>query len=219
MVAELVRLRIQYLDVGNKEWEWAQLARRQLDHQPAELHETLLLLLESDGYMPFGDSEETKLLRETVGKVGPEGWLKTMDRIAASPRMQTTFHGWLASAVDFTVAEAWVGTDLQRARLLAEVTTLSGDKVDPDKVDPVARFLLTSFGNDDEVASSLRMNYILDTSSGDYSANYQAQINRLTGWIDVPDETHQVRTWARRTVAALTAQRDQALRVGTENDQ
>lgn len=206
MLAELVGLRIQYPDLGNQEWEWTQLARRQLDQQPAELHETLLILLESDGYRPFGDTEEEKLLRETVEKVGPDGWHNTMDRLAAFPRMQTAFRSWLAGAVDLAVAEAWVGTDLHRARLLAQVATPGGDKVDP-----VARFILTRFGNDDEVSSALGMTYITGASWGNYSARCQAQIDQLTGWVDDSAEPQQVKNWAQSMITALTSERDRAL--------
>lgn len=205
MVTELVGRRTQYPDVGNQEWDWTQLARRQLDQQPAELHETLLLLLESGGYLPFENTDEEKLLRETVKKVGPDGWRKTMDRLATSPRMQIAFRSWLAGAVDLTVAEAWVGTDLQHARLLAQVAAPGGETVDP-----VARSLLISFGNDTEVASALGMNYIAGASWGNYSVRCQTQINQLTGWIDDPAEPEQVKNWAQNMIAALTAQRDRA---------
>ncbi len=206
MVATLVARRIQYPDVGNQEWEWTQLAKRQLGQQPAELHETLLLLLENDAWNPFEGSEEDDLLREIIRRVGPGGWRKTMERLAASPRLRTTFGSWLAGAVDLTEAKAWVGTDLGRARLVARVATPGGDQVDP-----VGRFLLTNFGTDDEVASALRLNYMVGVWRGNYSAHCQAQIDRLTSWISNPAEPQQVKGWARSMIAALTAERDRAL--------
>lgn len=205
VVAELVACRTQYPDVGNQQSAWIQLARRQLCQQPAELHETLLRLLEMGRRQAFRGSQG-ELLRETVEKVGPDGWRKTMDRLAGSPRMLTSFQKWLAGAVDLAVAEDWVGTDLRRARLLAQVAEPGGDTADP-----VARFLLTTFGADGEVAAELASVYGTGTFRGDYSANCQAQISQLTGWINVPAENQQVKKWARNMITSLTAERDRAL--------
>ena len=212
-VAELVGRRTRYPDVGNQESDWTQLARRQLEQQPDRLHDTLLLLLADGGYQPFEDTEEDKLLRETIEKVGPAGWRKTMDRLAASPRMEAAFRGWLAGAADLGVAIAWVGTDLKRARFLAQVAT-PGE----DKVDPVARFLLTSFGNDAEVAAALSTTYVTGTTWGNYSVHCQAQIDQLTGWIHDPAEPQEVKNWAQRMITALAAERDRALQSEAEDE-
>lgn len=210
MVAALVALRIQYPDVGNQEWEWTQLAKRQLGQQPAALHETLLLLLENDAWNPFESSGEAEgeddLLHDTIRKVGPVGWRKTMERLAASPRLRTNFGSWLACAVDLAEVKEWVGTNLERARLVARITT-PGDT----QVDPVGRFLLANFGTDDEVASALQLNYMVGVWRGNYSAHCQAQIDLLTGWINNPAEPQQVEDWARSMIAGLTAERDRAL--------
>lgn len=205
VVVELVGCRTRYPDVGNQQSAWTQLARRQLHQQPAELQETLFLLVDSGGYRPFRGSQE-ELLRETVERAGPDGWRKTMDRLAGSPRVPTAFRKWLAGAVDLAVAEDWVGTDLQRARLLAQVAVPGGDTADP-----VARFLLTNFGADGEVAAALGSAYVTGTFRGDYSANCQAQISQLTGWIDDPAEKQQVKIWAQNMITSLTAERDRAL--------
>jgi hypothetical protein len=211
-VAELARLRTRYPDVGNQESDWTQLARRQLHQQPGDLHDTLLFLLAVGGYQSFEDTEEDKLLRETIEKVGPAGWRMTMDHLAASPRMEAAFRGWLPGAADLDVATAWVGTDLRRARLLARVAT-PGE----EKVDPVARFLLTSFGNDAEVAAALSTTYVTGTTWGSYSAHCQAQIDQLTGWTDDPAEPQEVKAWAQRMITALTAERDRALQSEEED--
>ena len=212
-VAELARLRTRYPDVGNQESDWTQLARRQLHQQPDDLHDTLLFLLAVGRYQSFEDTEEDKLLRETIEKVGPAGWCMTMDHLAASPRMEAAFRGWLAGAADLDVATAWVGTDLKRACLLARVAT-PGE----DKVDPVARFLLTSFGNDAEIGAALSTTYVTGTTWGSYSAHCQTQIDQLTGWIDDPAEPQEVKNWAQRLVTALTAERDRALQSEAEDE-
>jgi hypothetical protein len=212
-VAELAGLRTRYPDVGNQESDWTQLARRQLHQQPDDLHDTLLLLLADGGYRPFEDTEEDKLLRETIEKVGSAGWCKTMDCLAASPRMEAAFRGWLAGAADLDVAIAWAGTDLSRARFLARVAT-PGEET----VDPVARFLLTSFGNDAEVAAALGTTYVTGPTWGSYSAHCQTQIDQLTGWTGDPAEPQEVKDWAQRMITVLTAERDRALQSEEEDE-
>jgi hypothetical protein len=211
MVAALVARRIEYPDVGNQDWEWTQLAKRQLDQQPSALHETLLLLLENDAWNPFESSEdeadaEDDLLRETIRRAGPAGWRKTMERLDASPRLRTSFGCWLAGAVDLAEVEAWVGTDLDRARLVARVAIPGGDHVSP-----VGRFLLKNFGADDGIASALHLNYMIGVWRGNYSAHCQTQIDQLTGWVNTPAEPQQVKDWAQSLAAKLTAERDRAL--------
>lgn len=200
-VSRLVAARAQYPDVANEEWDWAQLARRQLGQQPAELLETLLALAGKGGYRPYG-AEEEQLLRDTIEKTGPDGWRKTMERITPSPRMQAVFNSWLADAVDLAVAKEWVGTDLARARILARVAETGGDKIRP-----AARFLLTDFGADDEVSAALGMTYL----TGGYAGRCQAQISQLTGWTSDPAEPPEVKIWAQTLIARLTAERGRAL--------
>jgi hypothetical protein len=211
VVAELAGRRASYPDVGNKDSDWVQLARRQLGRQPDQLLDTLLLLLDGGGYQPFEGTEEEDLLRETIEKVGPAGWRKTMDRLAVTPRMQAPFRSWLAGAADPDEASAWVGSDLKRARLLAQVAT-PGE----DKVDPVGRFLLTSFGSDAEISSALSVAYVTGSSWESYSAQCQAQIDQLTGWVNDAGEPQPVKDWALRMITALTAERDRALQSEAE---
>jgi hypothetical protein len=213
LAARLVEARTRYPDLANQEWDWTQLARRQLDRQPAVLHETLLVLIETGSFRPSDGTEEETLLRDTIEKTGPDGWRKTMERIATSPRMQAAFHSWLASAADAGVAEEWAGTDLARARLLARVADPGGDEPDP-----VARFLLAGFGTDSEVSGALGMTYITGTSVGNYSARCQAQISQLAGWADDPAEAPGVRIWAQTMITWLSAERDRALRNEAEYD-
>lgn len=212
LVAQLVARRHDFPDIRNEEYDWVRLARRQLRHAPAELHETLLSLIENDALYAFNDSEEEGLLREAIRLSGPDGWRKTMERLSGTYRLQWVARGWLANAVDLDDLKEWVGNDLERARLVASIATAGRSESDP-----VARFLLVTFP-DDDISSSLGSEYTSGGYSGSVSSRCQEQITQLTGWIDSTTEPQAAKDWAQSMINTLEIQRDSALQQEAERD-
>ncbi len=101
--------------------------------------------------------------------------------------------GWLAAAVDTDVARTWVGEDAARARALASAAPVGGAELAD-----VVRFLLTDFGDDDEVASALVGEFISGTWWGPESDRLERQIEEVDGWIHHPGVPEEVVRWARR---------------------
>jgi hypothetical protein len=212
LVADIVARRLNYPDLANQQWDWMELAKRQLDHQPAELHETLLLLLENNAFHAFDGSAEEELFREATRGAGPDGWHKTMEHLTGTPRLQGMARAWLTGVIDLAEVEDWVGDDLERARLVASVTTPGSAQLNP-----VGRFLIANFGTDHQVASGLRMGYISGNWFGNYSARCQELVDQLTGWLIEPAEPQAVKDWAESTIQALEIQRDEALQREAED--
>ena len=193
-IEKLVAQRRKYPRVGQQEWDWGQLARRQLASNPAALVELLAELADGDALSVYEGSEEMKLLREAVRASDPASWAGVMDRIVGGGwRLGFAARGWLAAAVDTGIARTWVGEDAARARALASASPVGGAELSD-----VVRFLLTDFGDDDEVASALVGEFISGIWSGPESDRLKRQIEEVDGWIHHPGETEEVARWARR---------------------
>lgn len=204
---ELVELRLSYPSVQQQEWDWAQLARRFLAHDPASLATLLADLVESEGVLAYSGSHELGLMQEAVRAAGKASWSELMDRIATgSWRLSMAAGGWLASAVDVEVARAWVGNDLSRARTLASVASIGGEELTD-----VGVYLVEEFGDDQQVSSSLVSEFVSGSWTGPESARIARQIQQVNSWVEDPGQSPAVKRWGRRLLASLEVQRSRAL--------
>lgn len=155
LIADLVALRSRFGRLATQiEWEWEQLARRQLAAQPMELLAVLLDLVDAGEYRAYPRPEEQELLlRDTVLATGGDGWQKVMARLETkSWRIRVAAGRWLGGATEVHTVRTWIAGSVERARLVASVTTPGGEQLDP-----VARFLINAFGSDEQVSESLRL--------------------------------------------------------------
>jgi hypothetical protein len=141
--------------------------------------------------------------------------------------MQMEIRGWLLNAVPLEIIEAWVGDDVRRARLVASITPVGGEEpigapptvpAAGDQPTPVARFLLSGFSEDREVASSLWAQFVSGFWTGPESERIAGQIEQLNRWRRRPDEPLGVRTWARDMVRDLEVRRRAALEREAERE-
>ena len=214
LVAQLVQLRSQFPDTGQQDWNWTQLAKRQIDRQPVELLHCLVTLIDIGALQIFGSGEERDLLETAFSKSGAEGWVLVTNMLeAGSWRIQMDVRGWLIEQFPANIVTGWIGTDVERAKLIASVAAAGGNEPTP-----VARYLLDHFGNESKVTGSLGSEFWSGFWTGNESDRLSGQIAQLQHWIESPTEAEGVKRWARDMTASLREQRDRALRQEAEGD-
>ncbi|WP_437773490.1 hypothetical protein [Arthrobacter sp. KNU40] len=206
-IATLVARRSEFPQLGQQSWNWAQLAKRQIDHQPDVLLELLLDFIENDVMHVFDGTEESSLIRVAMQNAGDAGQASLFNRLSAgSWRLQLSGRGWLIGLVPVEKVAEWIGADVTRARVVASVTSPGGSSPTP-----IGRFLLTNFGNDERVTSSLAGEFISGFWSGNESDRITSQIEQLSIWLTDPEEADGVKRWARKMKSSLEKRRTEAL--------
>lgn len=198
-ISELVALREQLGEVGQQEYDWVQLARRRLDDDAVALLELLLRLIDAGALITYEGSQEQELLREVIAAAGPASIEEVLRLIqGGSWRIQMDFRGWLTTAYDSATLIDWIGTNRDRARLVASLTGV-GDGPPSD----IVKYLLTEFGGDDEVKHSLYGDFVSGTWRGNESARLNSQIDQLTAWVDDRGLSAGVKAWAHESIRSL----------------
>lgn len=207
VIADLVPRRREFPKLGQQEWDWAVLARRQLATEPIVLAELLADLIEADALSAYSSSEESILLQDTVRAGGEPVWASFMERLERGQwRLSFSVREWLGEAVPVEAAKQWVGTNVERARVLANVTTPGGHQLSP-----TARFLIEEFGQDERVPSHLVGQFISGMWTGNESERISSQISEVQAWIAEPGQSAEVKSWARKLAANLEARRTAVL--------
>jgi hypothetical protein len=80
------------------------------------------------------------------------------------------------------------------------------------------RYLLTNFGDDEKVTSSLYGDFITGIWRGNESTRINGQIAQLTAWVNDRNEPIGVKTWARGMIANLQARLEVVLIQEAEED-
>lgn len=198
-IAELVPLRREYPNLGQQEWDWGLLAKRQLATEPIALADLVADLIEVDALNAYSSSMESSILRDTVRVGGEEVWLSFMERLKKGQwRLSFAVRDWLGEAVSIEAAKRWVGSDLENARLLANVTKPGGLQLSP-----TARFLIEEFGQDQQVSSHLVGQFISGGWTGNESDRISSQISEVQAWIDEPGQSNEVKAWAQKLMESL----------------
>ncbi len=107
----------------------------------------------------------------------------------------------------------WVGQSLDRARLVASLVGI-GDGPPSE----VVQFLLTNFGTDDQVSSSLYGDFVTGSWWGNESVHLNGQIAQLETWVGDPSQSAGVKRWAREVTANLKRRREVVLLEEAEED-
>lgn len=200
-ISSLVAERRRFPQLGQQSWDWAQLASRMLGREPAALASLMLALVNDDALHVYEGSREEAVLKAAISNAGPPMWRTAMERVAAgSWRLAFATRGWLAHSVDIATARDWVGDDIERARTLASVATLGAEELSD-----VAMFLLTRFGGDRQVSSSLYGAFVSGTWWGSEAERIGGQIDQIRGWMDDPALSKEVKRWLRELVVRLEA--------------
>lgn len=202
----LVMMRRQYPEMMRESSDWARLVERLLPQCALEVTVLIFDLIESDNARTIGNSPDRQILERCISVNPNDAWLELVSRIEArSWILILRIRGWLINSIPVEVVEAWVGTNLERARTVASIAAAGGD--DPT---PIARFLLGRFGKDDNVAGSLAGDFISGFWWGNESDRIAGQITQLQGWLS-STEPPGVKRWARRMIRDLEVAKTSAL--------
>jgi hypothetical protein len=204
----LLRGRAVYHDIGRQGWGWARLALRVVDDHALELLVLLLDLIEGAELMIHSGDEDAAILRRCLERQPLEGWAELGARLESQEawRLSMQLRGWVQFSVPIAVLQDWIGSDLDRGRIVAAITNPGG--AEPT---PLAIFLLDRFSNDDQISSSLAATFSSGSWVGPWSARITAQIEQLTAWQDDTELPMGVRRWAKKMVDALRVEREAVL--------
>jgi len=210
---DVVQLRASFPSAAHERYEWSQLAAQFVEAQPGELGKLIIDLVEQENLMLLEDSYESGLLTSCAEK-DPELVREILSRVeAGSWLLQVELRGWLLEHVDPAWVEAWIGGDLERARLVASLAPI-GDEVASSYV----QFLLREFADDDRVKGSLYSSLVSGFWTGNESDRIQGQIDQLTAWRKTYSDNQGLREWAREAIASLQENRKSALLREAEDD-
>ena len=205
-ISSLLAERRRFPQLGQQSWDWVQLASRTLGRDPAGLAYLMLDLIDDDALDVYDGSDELGVLKAAITNAGPPTWRAAMERVAGgSWRLAFSARGWLADCVDVDSARDWVGDDAERARALASVATLG-----EERLTDAAVFLLTRFGGDRRVRSSLHGEFVSGTWWGSEADRIDGQIGQVRGWLEEPALAKEVKKWLRELIVSLEASRVRA---------
>ena len=191
--------RRRYPHVGQQSWDWSRLASAALERDPAAIASLIIELVDEDAVSMHDGSDEQGVLKAAITHGGPPVWRAAVERVAnGSWRLAFSARGWLADCIDVDSARDWVDNDLERARTLASVATLGGERMTD-----IAVFLLTRFGDDKQVRSSLYGEFVSGTWWGSEADRIARQISQVRRWIDQPGVSKEVKKWLRELIVSL----------------
>jgi len=195
---QLLEMRPIYLDLGNARWDWGEIATRLADRDPLRVVGLVVDVLRAGDIFLEGDPEGDLLRRaaeaesEAVWQAlalvleEPEGW-----------RVGMIIEGWLLDSFDPGVIMDWVGSDHDRALLVANLTP-----VGRQTPGPLARELIVRFQDSDSVKARLAGQFHRGTFSGPLSSRLGGLIAEIEGWRDEPDPVIE---WSRAVIEGLQA--------------
>lgn len=170
--------REEYPEVGQQSWGWSRTARLFLGTKANEVALAVAALISTGAISGFSGSEEAALLRQAVSGADRFVWEHLMDQLANGDwRLSLSVQEWLGDAVPVATAENWVHGEVQRARVLAGVLKPEGDKLSP-----VVLYLLSSFGDDENIRGRLIGGFISGSWTGNESALIDGQLETVGRW-------------------------------------
>jgi hypothetical protein len=95
------------------------------------------------------------------------------------------------AAIPSEVVSAWIGDDVNRARLVAPVAPVKGSSPPP-----LTRYLLEHFGTDAKVGTALMGTFMSGVWMGEESTHLAGQIEELNGWRKDENLALPIRKWA-----------------------
>lgn len=198
-ITGLVNLRQRFGDVGQQSHDWTQLASRSLETNAEGLLETMLTQIAEGSLTVYEHGQEQPLLRSAMAAVGAPSIGQIIDLVeAGSWQLQMNLRGWFDRAYQAKDLIASVADDVRHARTLA---SLIGVGTGPPS--EIVQFLLTNFGKDDQVTSSLYGEFVSGSWTGPESNRLRGQLNQLDEWISDPALSAGVKAWARMVSSAL----------------
>ncbi|MYC84646.1 MAG: hypothetical protein F4X18_03890 [Acidimicrobiia bacterium] len=207
---KLVLLRRDFPKLGQDAWNWGHLAKAVLDGHEEALAEMVLDMIENSGrVVTLGSAEVAEVLRLALRQSTEKVWRRIGERLeTGSSRLMHIAEYWcVLEGVEPSPIQAWIGNDANRARLVARVARLGSDEPTP-----MARYLLATFGDDEQITSIFDLKLDGELQEGNRSSHLQRQIDRLDSWRQDREEPMEVQRWASTAIARLKRSKKKALR-------
>lgn len=191
--------RRKFPNIGQQLWDWCRVALLLGTTEALRLLVLILDLIETGVAMIHPGDEEALLLTGWAKSFPEEMWRQITERLGAGAwSLQMQIRGWLVESFPVGTVTEWIGSDLIRARIVADIAS-AGEDTPSD----LARFLLDKFGNDDHVASSLAGEFWSGMWTGPQSDRIKHQISQLNCWRHDLSQPLGVRTWAAKLIESL----------------
>jgi hypothetical protein len=188
---ELVLARATFPELGQQAYDWTRLSSLIAGVATAEVVAQVLDMIDKDLVLHHS-TPEARLLVHLAATDPRALWEMIGEQLERGNwKLSMSIRGWLTSSVDVDVLRDWVGGRLDRARLLANVAS-AGE----DAPSPLALYLLTDFGTDDEVRSGLAADFVSGAWSGPWSGRIRHQLDALSSGWDRPEAPDGVRSWS-----------------------
>jgi hypothetical protein len=208
---DIAKLRLSFPEVGQKRWNWCRLIEPATKEYPIEISQLVLELVTEKNMHLMSNDSEAALIRACAAVDPPQVWdLFTAPALEPDGwRLGMSLRKWFVTAFEAKVITSWIGTDLLRARLVAQL-------VDTDTSDPsdVVQFLLEGF-DDDKLRGRLYGAFVSGFWSGNESDRIRRQLQYLHNW-RTGNYSKPVRQWAKDTSLSLESRLQSALREEAE---
>jgi len=204
-VRELVLARHRYTDLGQQASDWARLASLIAGLAASDLAAQVLDLV-ADGLLLHPGTPEAQLLIQLAATDPETLWQLVGEQLEQGNwRLVMSIRGWLTDSLPVKVLSRWVAGRADRARLLAGAAA-AGE----EGPSPVALYLLTEFGTDDNVRSALAADFVSGGWVGPWSGRVRHQLAALNTW-DQPGTPEGVRSWVQQMRSRLKAELGETL--------
>ncbi len=214
-ILELVLRRREFPRIGNESsWKWRHLAKAVLPGNEEAIAELVLDMIENpDRVVTLGSTEVSELLVLALEQRLEAVWQLFGERMEkGSSRLVNYAEHWrLLAGIKPNLVQTWVGNDRYRARIVADITP-TGE----DSPTDIVRYLLTNFGQDEEVSQMLFYKLQSGLRVGNESDHIKRQIDRLESWRQDLEEPLEIRHWASNAIARLNVSKSRALREEAE---
>jgi hypothetical protein len=203
LVLRLLQLRSSHPGLPQNAWDWNQLALKFVGDHARALAALILELIDSRSVMVVESDYDSQLL-VACARLDPEGcWGEVAPRLlAGSWIILLEIRRWFVQSLPPSVVIDWVGADLERARIAAELAS-----VGREHSSELAAYLLTHFEGDDQIESSLWGDVVSGSWTGPESIRLSKQIAQFNGWRENPDEPLAVRRWAGKMIDNLESRK------------
>lgn len=210
---DLLLRRRDFPSMGQADHPWGELGLRLLPNHEHAMAALVLDLVDEHDLMIIGAEPEALVLEAAIRSRTADVWQLVADRMETSWRIGHSIRGWLLSGIDTRVVADWVGKDIARGRVAAQVAPIGSDKPTP-----IVAHLLTTFEDDERITSSLYGSLVSGVWVGNESLRIEGHIELLRKWEADPQQSRGVHRWAARVLESLERSRQDAVQREAERD-
>lgn len=190
------------------DYHWTEVAKYYADEKPIRVVKTILSSIEVGYGIPLQDDERGKLLLEATKRAPIEAWNLIGDSLLRRDKTSISLgfelRGWFVDKLETNRLLVWASEhEPTGPQILAELAA-----VDNVPLNPLARELLTKYGDSEGIGSALSASYLTGTFSGPLSHWLEAKLTQARAWVKDPEP--RIRRWAEELVSGLEQRLERA---------